>query len=292
MAFTTITTPISVDLQKPNVCEVVYAKQHDRLTRKVAVSVYNNGTAYSIPTSSVKYIVRALKPDGTICIYEKDENNTNAVSISGNVATITLAQQALACPGNVKMELCVTNTSQTESITSFSFELKVEASALDGPSSTNYANPVIPTTYVESASVSGNSLILVPHNGNQITFTPQGGGGSVTPDLVVTATYNYDNKDTDSGITTPYIYSYSLSQSLYNTIISKLQNGEKPLILVDATYHDGSLFFKCVEEADVFYTDSSTKRLIIVWDRHYVSYNSSMVITSVDTKTFGCRLSY
>lgn len=185
MSFTSATASVSVDLQKPNICETVYAKQHDRLTRKVAISVYNGGAAYTIPTTSVKYIVRIRKPDGTVCIYEKDENNTTAVTVSGNVATVTLAQQALACPGIAKAELCISNTTGTEYVTVFAFVLRIEESAIDGPASTNYVNPIIPTRYIQDASVdvTGTELTLRAADGSEIVFQPPGGGGGGTSNI-------------------------------------------------------------------------------------------------------------
>lgn len=143
MSFTNIISEISVDLQRPSVSQMIYAKQNDRLTRKVRVSIYNNGEAFSIPTSNVKYIVRAFKPDGTICIYEQDESNADAVSVNGNTATITIAQQAISSAGNVKMELTISNYTESEIITSFSFNILVEASAINGIISGNYFNPPI-----------------------------------------------------------------------------------------------------------------------------------------------------
>lgn len=153
MAVTPIISTISVDLQRPSVDQVIYAKQHDRLARKIQVNILNNGGPYTIPTSGVKYVVRVFKPDGTICIYEKDENDDDAVNISGNTVTITIAQQALACPGNVKMELVICNTTEEEILTSFSFNIMVEASAINGPASTNYTNPIIPTEFVKTIFV-------------------------------------------------------------------------------------------------------------------------------------------
>ena len=139
---TAVTSSISVDLQKPNICEVVYAKQYDRLKREIAVSVYDNGTAYSL-SSTDKYIVRGIKPDRTIFYYDKTDDGSSAVSVSDNVATVNLAQQTLSCPGYVKIEVCITNDAGTEILTSFAFTLKVEASAVNGPASTNYINPAI-----------------------------------------------------------------------------------------------------------------------------------------------------
>ena len=155
---TAVTSSISVDLQKPNICEVVYAKQYDRLKREIAVSVYDNGTAYSL-SSTDKYIVRGVKPDRTIFYYDKTDDGSTAVSVSDNVATVKLAQQTLSCPGDVKVEVCVTNETGSEILTTFAFILKIEASAVNGPASTNYINPAIAS--VKNVYINDESHLIV-----------------------------------------------------------------------------------------------------------------------------------
>lgn len=131
MDITNIFTPITIDISKPNVNSLVYAKQYDRGTRNVRITVLNNENPYILPTNGVKYVVRVMKPDGKTIAYEEDENETSAVSISSNIATVILSQQALSSTGLCRIEICIQNTSGTEILTSFSFRLNVEACAID-----------------------------------------------------------------------------------------------------------------------------------------------------------------
>lgn len=181
MAITATINNVSVDLQKPNVNAVVYTKQYDRTTRKIAVSIYDNGLPYTLPSSGVKYAVRGIKADGTIFYYEKDDNGNDAVSVLSNTATVILAQQALSCPGDTRTEIVMTNTAGTEILTTFMFIMKVECSAINGPPSTNYINPAIAS--VQNAIIdSDNHLIITLTTGRVIDAgeVSSGGGGGTS----------------------------------------------------------------------------------------------------------------
>lgn len=146
-----IKTRVMADLSRPSVAYVVYAKQWDKLSRYVELVMFTGGIAWTPPTGAT-YEVRGLKPDNTVLKYSVDEAGNAAVSISGNVATITLAQQTVACPGDTRIELCI--KSGDEILTSFAFILRVEQSALADISSTNYINPAL-TTFIPSVSEEG-----------------------------------------------------------------------------------------------------------------------------------------
>lgn len=146
-----VKTRIVLDLSRPGVEPVVYAKQWDKLSRYIEVSLYAGSAAFTPPTGAT-YEVRGVKPDNTVLKYSKDEAGAAAVTVSGHKATITLAQQALACPGDVKMELAI--KSGAEILTSFRFILRVEQSALADVSSNNYVNPAL-ATFIPTVSSEG-----------------------------------------------------------------------------------------------------------------------------------------
>lgn len=146
-----IKTRVMADLARPSVSYVVYAKQWDKLSRYVDLIMFAGGVAWT-PPAGATFEVRGIKPDNTVLKYSVDEAENPAVSVNGNVATITLAQQALACPGDARIELCI--KSGNEVLTSFSFILRVEQSALADIQSNNYVNPAL-TTFIPSVSEEG-----------------------------------------------------------------------------------------------------------------------------------------
>ena len=150
----TQTTTINVDISKPNVPIAVYAKQHDIDTRKVEVSLYDNGSEYIVP-SGVSGQVNVGKPDGTGCYYDVD-------SINGNKVTFTLVEQALAAYGEAKVDvslLSIEDDEITERLTSFSFRLIIEKRAVEDSLivSSDYYNALV--------DLSGTVL-------RSVTFTP------------------------------------------------------------------------------------------------------------------------
>lgn len=151
-----VITNITVDLASPNISAVVYAKQLDKQSRTVVMTMYENGSPWTPPSGS-SYMIQARKPDGTILRYNKDESNSNAINVSGNTATIKLVQQALTEPGKVKMELVITSSGST--LTTFSWILEVERSAISGDASTNYLNPDISS--VASVDINSDRHLIV-----------------------------------------------------------------------------------------------------------------------------------
>lgn len=140
-----VTSQITVDLLHPNVATLVYAKQSDQQSRFISATLLEGSQPWIPPTGALA-AVRYRKPDGTIGWYDTTENKAAAVTMSGNVATIQLAAQALAVSGDVYIELEF-YTQSAEKLSSFAWILAVEASAVsDGEiESSDYFNVLAET---------------------------------------------------------------------------------------------------------------------------------------------------
>ena len=122
-------TYIDLNLSEVNCAVVVYAKQNDRLSRHIAATLYDGASSWTPPAGSYP-IIRFLKPDGTSGFYDVDEDGNAATTISGNVATMTIVEQALTVPGDVYMELNFYNTAG-EKLTTLKWLLRVQQSVLE-----------------------------------------------------------------------------------------------------------------------------------------------------------------
>lgn len=122
-------TSIILNLAAVNSTVTVYAKQNDRIARKITAKLFDGSTAWTPPIGAAIEI-RYRKPDGTAGFYDTDENGDPAVSVSGNEVTLTIAEQALTVPGDVWMELNFYAPGD-EKLTTFYFLLKVQQSVLD-----------------------------------------------------------------------------------------------------------------------------------------------------------------
>lgn len=133
-------TTLNLDLQRPNHATTMYAVQHDRLTRKISATLFDGSTAWTPPSGSLA-IVRFAKPDGTMGFYDTDEANHAAVTWSGNVATIMLAEQMLTVAGDVYCQVNFYNTGE-ERLSTFSWVIKVQPNVIDDETieSTDYFN--------------------------------------------------------------------------------------------------------------------------------------------------------
>ena len=140
-----VTSQITVDLLHPNVATLVYAKQTDQQSRFISATLLEGSQPWTPPTGALT-AVRYRKPDGTIGWYDTTENKAAAVTMSGNVATIQLAAQALTVSGDVYIELEF-YTQSAEKLSSFAWILAVEASAVsDGEiESSDYFNVLAET---------------------------------------------------------------------------------------------------------------------------------------------------
>lgn len=116
----------------------VYAKQYDANTRKIAISLYASGVAWTVPTGA-KAVIRFRKEDGTGGIYDKLPDNTSAYSVSSNEVTITLAPEVLTAAGTVCADVVL--VLGTQALATFDFYVSVERSPSAGVTpSNNYYN--------------------------------------------------------------------------------------------------------------------------------------------------------
>lgn len=134
------TTSLTLNLQLPNCAVTMYAVQNDRKTRMVQATLFDGDTAWTPPAGSVA-MVRFVKSDGTTGFYEVDEDGNTAVTWSGNVATIRLAEQALTVAGDVYCQVNFYNASE-ERLSTFSWLIKVQKCVVEDSTiiSTDYFN--------------------------------------------------------------------------------------------------------------------------------------------------------
>ena len=122
-------TSVSLNFQSPNISTVVYAVQNDRLSRHIVAQLRDGSAPWTPPAGSGAFI-RYLKPDGTAGFYDVDESNDPAISVSGSVATLTLAEQCTTVPGDVYMQLNFYGTDGSK-LTTFAWILRVQKSVLE-----------------------------------------------------------------------------------------------------------------------------------------------------------------
>lgn len=115
-------------MQAPETGVIAYAKQNDKLSRRLSATLKDGATSWTPPTGAAAAI-RYSKPDGTGGFYDVLEDSSPAIVVSGNVALMTLAEQCVTVPGQVRMELNF-YTSAGAKLTSFTWLLNVEASVL------------------------------------------------------------------------------------------------------------------------------------------------------------------
>ena len=122
------TTALTLNMQLPNIATVAWAVQGDQLSRHLECTLVDGSTAWT-PQAGYHAVVRAHKPDGTACVYDVDEDGNPAVTWSGNVATVTIVQQALTVAGTVLMQLEFYDSSDAR-ITAFAWAMNVQPSAV------------------------------------------------------------------------------------------------------------------------------------------------------------------
>ena len=125
-----ITTRISVDFALPNMGARVEAMQGDGATRTVAVTLRANGLRWE-PPAGVDAALAYRQPDGHKGIYDKLADDSAAITVSGNVASVVLIPQMLTVPGDVQCQLIFTD-SKLDRLTSFPFVLKVSRNETAG----------------------------------------------------------------------------------------------------------------------------------------------------------------
>ena len=133
-------TNLNLNLQYPNYTTIMHAVQNDRLSRKISATLSDGATAWTPPTGTLA-IVRFVKADGTMGFYDTDEDGNTAVTWTGNVATIMLAEQVLTVAGDVFCQINFYNASE-ERLSTFSFVIRVQPNVITDETieSTDYFN--------------------------------------------------------------------------------------------------------------------------------------------------------
>lgn len=181
----TESTPVSLNLQSPNISTVVYAVQNDRSARHI-VAQLRDGSAPWTPPAGAAPVIRYVKPDGTGGFYDADDNNNSAIVISGSKADMTIVEQALTVPGDVYMQLHFYAGDGTR-LTSFAWILRVQQSVLNDATivSSDYFNVLTAkvSQAVQAASAAAESAAEAAASAASISIPlpiTSGGTGATT----------------------------------------------------------------------------------------------------------------
>ena len=118
---------ITIDVSDPLNTPVIKAVQEDIRSRYVEITLVSNGQALTIPNDA-HGIIGIKRPNGTYVLYDQTEDETDAVTFYGNVATAYLSQEALALAGDLYTSVSVYTSNQR--LTAFHFIVSVDATAV------------------------------------------------------------------------------------------------------------------------------------------------------------------
>lgn len=118
-----VTSKIAVDLTRLNIGAKVYAVQGDGNTRSVEITLLSGGKPWT-PPEGVDVAVAYYQPDEHKGMYNKLADDSAAISVRGNVATVILAPQMLTVSGTVQASL-VFNDAHLNRLTTFPFSVSV-----------------------------------------------------------------------------------------------------------------------------------------------------------------------
>ena len=146
-----VTSGIQCNLLSPSY-STIYAPQGDAKSRFVLIQLLEGAAPWEVPAGA-SVIIRAAKPDGTICFYDTNEAGESAYTISGSTVTIELVGQVLAAPGPVLMQIDFYNTAGAH-LSTFTFCCQVSESVVadDDIVSSNYFS-VLTATLTEMLQI-------------------------------------------------------------------------------------------------------------------------------------------
>lgn len=125
---TIITDIAPLNVQRPNGMVVIHAKQSDGCSRFYRAEMYD-GTEPWTPGTGVSAMLRYKKPDGHFGAYDEMENGEQAITVSNNVVTFGMTEQALNVPGRVLVDLTFYQSASAEHLkrlSTFNILLDVE----------------------------------------------------------------------------------------------------------------------------------------------------------------------
>lgn len=117
-----ITSKITMDLVRQGGIPAVEVMQDDRYSRNLELSLYADGTAWTIPEKA-SAVVRFMKPDGTGGAYDSLPDGTAACSFTENVLAVALAPQVCTAPGLVRLTVALSR--EEIQLNTFTVELRV-----------------------------------------------------------------------------------------------------------------------------------------------------------------------
>lgn len=120
---------ITIDVSDPLNTPVVRAVQEDLRSRYVEITLVRNGVPLDIPAGAYG-MIGMRRPNDTYVLYDETEDETPAVTISGNIVTIYLSQEALAVAGNIYTSVSLYSSDGTQRLTAFHFMVNIEPTAV------------------------------------------------------------------------------------------------------------------------------------------------------------------
>lgn len=208
------TTALTLNLQLPNIATVSWAVQGDLLSRVITATLVDGSTAWN-PQAGYHGVVRYHKPDGTSGVYDVDEDGNVAVTWTGNIATITVAHQALTVAGTVLMQLEFYDSNDAR-VSTFGWANNVQPSAVTDNEflSSDYYNILsLQIAGVLGASshppyINSNTKNWMVWDENAASYVDSGYSSEGTPGpapSVTSTAYEYANSN--SGTTVPTSWS-------------------------------------------------------------------------------------
>lgn len=209
-----VTTALTLNLQLPNIAAVAWAVQGDIQSRQIRATLVDGSSSWT-PQAGYHGVIRYFKPDGTTGVYDVDEGGATAVTWSGNIATIKIAQQALSVAGTVIMQLEFYDSNDAR-VSTFGWAMNVQPSAVTDTEflSTDYYSiltlqiaGVLGATghppYINSTS---KNWMVWDENSNAYVDSGYSSIGTTGPAPTLTAT-SYQYANSNSGTTVPTSWS-------------------------------------------------------------------------------------
>lgn len=188
-----VTQKLKMDLAQKGVEEFLAAVQGDANTRFVEITLEAGGKPLSLP-ENVSGVVRYRRADGRGGSYDTGPEELKAVTFDENIATVEIAPDVLAVPGNVRVALGIVDGETM--IHTFVFFIHVEANPGVNamPSGTYYLAGTVPDSGWAPNKFLGTDAQGKVVAKNAPENSGSGGPGNITVEVDTdTMTANYTN---------------------------------------------------------------------------------------------------
>lgn len=128
---------ISLDMQQNGLRQTLHVKQGDSMSRTASLTLYDNGTAWPVPSDATILQIAYYKPDRTGGLYDTMPDGSTACSAAGNVVTAKLHPQMFTAAGLVACELRLLNANGGQ-VSTFSWYMIVDAAVTNSIASEDY----------------------------------------------------------------------------------------------------------------------------------------------------------